>query len=117
MSQVAKRDVSLRVPLDHPPHGGLEHELPPLVGHLVLVGHDAPIGLLGLALVGDRDGDADGVARKYRGHDPDLAAEIGHAGAVDEPRLDDEALGETEREGAGRRPALEHGPRATNPCP
>ena len=35
------------------PHRGLEHELAALVGHLVPVGHDAAIGLLGLALVGD----------------------------------------------------------------
>ena len=37
-----------------------------------------------------------------------LAAEIGHAGAVDETRLHHEALGEAEGEGAGGGLALEH---------
>src|SRR5207245_1671853 len=38
----------------------------------------------------------------------DLAAQIGHAGAVDEAGLDDEPFRQAEREGAGHRPALEH---------
>src|SRR6266540_5208363 len=97
-----------RDPLDHAAHGGLQHQLPALVGHLVLVGDDAAVRLLGLALVGDRHRHADGVSGEDGGDDPDLAAEIGHAGAVDEPGLHDEPFRQAEGEGAGHRPALEH---------
>src|SRR4029450_12075441 len=71
------------------------------------VSHDTAVGLLGLALVRDGDGDADGVARQHWGYDADLAAEIGHAGAVDQPRLHDEPLGEREGECPWRGLALE----------
>src|SRR5687767_3087172 len=47
---------------DHPLDGRLEHDLVALVQHAVLVGDDAAVGLLRLALVGHLDLDADGVA-------------------------------------------------------
>src|SRR5262249_35225292 len=40
--------------LDHAAHGRLEHHLATLVGDLVPIGDDAAVGLLRLALVGDR---------------------------------------------------------------
>ena len=51
--------------------------------------------------------DVERVAHQHRRDDLDLAAEVRHAGAVDEPRLHDQPLGEAEGEGARRRLALE----------
>src|SRR5262249_18606808 len=94
--------------LDHAAHGRLEHHLATLVGDLVPIGDDAAVGLLRLALVGDRHRHADGVPGEHGGHDADLAAEVRHARPVDETALDDQPLGQAERERARRRPALEH---------
>src|SRR5512147_3292432 len=62
----APRSLSSARALDHPFHRRVEHELAALVGHLVPVGDDAAIGLLGIALLGDRDAHADGVAFEHR---------------------------------------------------
>src|SRR4030095_5572054 len=39
--------------LDHALDRRLQHQLAAMIHHLVAIAHDAPIGLLGLALVGD----------------------------------------------------------------
>src|SRR5918996_1961586 len=54
----------LGLALDHALERELHHGLPALIEHAVLVGDDAAVGLLRLALVDDLDLDADRVARQ-----------------------------------------------------
>src|SRR5919108_4903889 len=86
-------------PPNHSLDPRLEHEIVPLIQDPVAVGDDAPVRLLGLALVDYLDLHADRIALEHRRHDAQLPSEPRHAGAVDEPRLHDEAL----REGEGER--------------
>src|ERR1041384_7624940 len=76
--------ISGALALDHPLDGRLQHQLVALVEHAVRVGDDATIGLLRLPLVRHVDLDADRVALQHRRHHAELAAQPGHAGAVDE---------------------------------
>src|SRR6185503_8331636 len=72
------------------------------------VGDDPAIGLLRLTFFDDLYFDTDGIALEDgRGH-ADVTAEPGHAGAVNEPGLHYQTLGQRERQRAGRGPAAEH---------
>src|SRR4030095_7233513 len=102
-----ERRTSTRASADHPLNTGLQHELAALVQDTVVVRDDTAVGLLRLALVRHLDLDGERVALEHRRRHPDLAAEIGHARAVDQPGLHDQPFGEGKRQGAGRRATLE----------
>src|SRR5437899_1294200 len=102
----ARRDLGAA---DHALDARLQHHLAPLVEHAVGVHHDAAIRLLGLALVHHLDLDPHRVALEDRSDHADLAAQPGHARAVDEAGVHDQALGQREGQRSRRGPPAEDG--------